>query len=92
MCRYCLFNTHIYFQHRLQHDKCHCVQSTLENVFTCPENNDILLKRLGRKKCDIFPQCQKEPLVYHCVRFEGELVEVCAPRCLIAGTCRYCVQ
>lgn len=70
------------------HDKCHGVQTTFEKVLTCPENDDILLKRLSRKKCDSFPQCQREPLVYHCVRFEEGLVEVCAPRDLIPG--HYC--
>lgn len=69
-------------------DKCHGVQTTLENVLTCPGNDDILLERLSRKKCDSFPQCQKEPLVYHCIRFGGRLVEVCAPRSSIAG--HYC--
>lgn len=70
-------------QRRLSvNDKCDGVQATLENVFTCPENNDILLERSSRKKCESFPQCQKEPLVYHCVRFEEELVEVTTARYL----------
>lgn len=30
-------------------------------------------------KCDSYPKCHGEELVYHCVRFKTNLVEVCAP-------------
>lgn len=80
----------IYYREKrfFEQDKCHGVQATLEKVLTCPENDAIILERVSRKKCDSLPHCQKEPLVYHCVRFEGKLVEVCSPKRQIPG--HYC--
>lgn len=51
----------------------------------CPENDSLFQERSRRKNCKTLPQCTGEPLVYHCVRFREELVEVCAPRGLITG-------
>lgn len=38
------------------------------------------------KNCDRFEKCMGQKLKYHCVMFEGKLVEVCAPRSSIRGT------
>lgn len=35
--------------------------------------------------CDTYSPCKEDPLVYHCVRYEDRLVEVCAPSGLITG-------
>lgn len=51
----------------------------------CPKNDSLFQERSRRKNCKTLPQCTGEPLVYHCVRFREELVEVCAPRGLITG-------
>lgn len=51
----------------------------------CPDTEQLRLKQSLRKKCDIFPACNGEPLVYHCVRNRERLAEVCAPRHVITG-------
>lgn len=51
----------------------------------CPKNDSLFQERSRRKNCKTLPQCTGEPLVYHCVRFREELVEVCAPRGLITS-------
>lgn len=53
----------------------------------CPDTDILFQERSRRKNCENYPQCTGEPLVYHCVRFREELVEVCAPRGLITGFC-----
>lgn len=37
--------------------------------------------------CDNLPKCNGEQLVYHCVTYKDDLVEVCAPKRLITGMC-----
>lgn len=57
----------------------------MEQVDECPQDIDELKERSNKKKCDSYLPCGGEPLVYHCVTFNGKLVEVCAPRSLIIG-------
>lgn len=66
---------------------CFETKTTIESVFKCPENDTVLQERSLTKKCHIYRRCFDEPLVYHCVRFGDKLVEVCAPRNLITGSC-----
>lgn len=68
-------------------DICHGTSATLEPVENCPRNETDIEGRSRKKKCGTYSQCQKEPLVYHCVKYEDILVEVCAPRGLITGNC-----
>ena len=51
----------------------------------CPRNNNTFEMRLQSKRCTDFPLCTNERLVYHCVRYEDNLVEVCAPEGDITG-------
>lgn len=69
----------------LQTDICHGVQQTLQKVVTCPENDKSHFERSKSKQCDNYPSCMGKPLVYHCIRYEGYLVEVCSPRTKIKG-------
>ena len=57
----------------------------LQNVTHCPHNNDTLQERSWKKMCHTFPKCKGETLVYHCVKYKNNLVEVCAPKGLITG-------
>lgn len=57
----------------------------MDLVYECPKNTKVLQERIERKNCKIYPRCQNEPLVYHCVRYTDSFVEVCAPRGLITG-------
>lgn len=68
-------------------DICFETNNTLEFVNECPDSDFLFQERSIRKNCESYPQCTGEPLVYHCVRFREELVEVCAPRGLITGFC-----
>lgn len=68
-------------------DICHETHKTLEFVTMCPDTEQLRLKQSLKKKCDIFPACNGEPLVYHCVRNKERLAEVCAPRHVITGKC-----
>lgn len=68
-------------------DICHGTFATLETVERCPRNATDIERRSRGKKCDINSPCQEDPSVYHCVRYEDRLVEVCAPRGLITGNC-----
>lgn len=68
-------------------DICYETNNTLGFVSQCPKNDSLFQERSRRKNCKTLPQCTGEPLVYHCVRFREELVEVCAPRGLITGFC-----
>lgn len=69
----------------LQDDICFRTNGTIVNVDTCPKNLYDLLRRSQRKKCDSFQPCRNESLVYHCVRFEDSIIEVCAPKGTITG-------
>uniref|UniRef100_A0A8W8JLY6 Uncharacterized protein n=1 Tax=Magallana gigas TaxID=29159 RepID=A0A8W8JLY6_MAGGI len=68
-------------------DICYETNNTLGFVSQCPKNDSLFQERSRRKNCKTLPQCTGEPLVYHCVRFREELVEVCTPRGLITGFC-----
>lgn len=67
----------------LQKNKCE--SSSLKKVNNCPKSNVALQDRSQNLKCDVYPECQGEPLVYHCVKFDGYLVEVCSPKSPIVG-------
>nr|XP_034335203.1 uncharacterized protein LOC117692182 [Crassostrea gigas] len=56
-----------------------CKDSTPEKVRTCPQGEADIQERARMMKCDSYPECHGEELVYHCVRFITDLVEVCAP-------------
>lgn len=71
-------------------DICHETNKTFEIVDSCPENDVVLQKRSEKKKCSSASPCHGEPLVYHCLRFETKLGEVCSPVRLIKGSC--CVE
>lgn len=66
-----------------------CLESipTVKQVKICPPNIDTLKERSSKKNCESHLPCGGKPLVYHCVAFDGMLVEVCAPRSLITGRC-----
>lgn len=68
-------------------DICFETNNTLGFVNQCPDSDFLFQERSRTKNCKSYPQCTGEPLVYHCVRFRKELVEVCAPRGLITGFC-----
>lgn len=53
----------------------------------CPPDIDTFKERSNKKNCESHLPCGGKPLVYHCVPFDGKLVEVCAPRSLITGRC-----
>lgn len=55
----------------------------------CPRNETDIEGRSREKMCDTYSPCNEDPLVYHCVRYEDKLVEVCAPRGLITGEYLY---
>lgn len=68
-------------------DICHGTFATLEPVENCPKNETDKEGRSREKMCDTYSPCKEDPLVYHCVRYEDRLVEVCAPSGLITGNC-----
>nr|XP_034331408.1 uncharacterized protein LOC117690809 isoform X2 [Crassostrea gigas] len=78
--------------HRLKRltkdDICYETRKTAVTVQAFPKNLTIFEERTREKKCDSFPRCNEEPLVYHCVRSKDGIVEVCAPRRVIKGN--YC--
>lgn len=78
--------------HRLkrltEEDVCKETNRTIEPLQNFPVSYTILQERMQQKKCDNLPKCNGEVLVYHCVRYNHDLVEVCAPRRLITGS--YC--
>lgn len=55
----------------------------------CPESEKDYQERSEKISCESYLPCLGEPLVYHCVRLEVELVEVCAPRNQIIGLSNY---
>nr|XP_022286705.1 uncharacterized protein LOC111099632 [Crassostrea virginica]XP_022286706.1 uncharacterized protein LOC111099632 [Crassostrea virginica] len=67
-------------------DKCYQTADTLTTTETCPRDEFELNVRQAIKKCNENPPCMgKQPLHYHCIESNGILVEVCAPKELIAG-------
>lgn len=68
-----------------QDDACHESKTTVKKVQVCPVNVEAFKKRSTEKNCSMYQQCAQGPLVYHCVRNGGRLVEVCTPRTLITG-------
>lgn len=66
-----------------------CLESipTVKQVKNCPTDIGTFKERSSKKNCESHLPCGGEPLVYHCVPFDGMLVEVCAPRSLITGRC-----
>lgn len=69
----------------LQDDICFGTNGTIVNVDTCPKNLCDFRRRSQRKNCDSLQSCRNESLVYHCVRFEDSIIEVCAPEGTIRG-------
>lgn len=67
----------IYFCLISQKDK--CKDNTPRKVMTCRQGEADIQERARMMKCDSYPECHGEELVYHCVRFKTVLVEVCAP-------------
>ena len=59
--------------------------NTLKTVSSCPENENDVRERVQRNMCQTFRPCRNSTLVYHCIRHDGDLVEVCAPKSLIIG-------
>lgn len=78
--------------HRLkrltEEDVCKETNKTIEPLQSFPVTYTIFQERMQQKKCENLPKCNGEVLVYHCVRYNDDLVEVCAPRRLITGS--YC--
>nr|XP_034318320.1 uncharacterized protein LOC105330893 isoform X1 [Crassostrea gigas] len=70
-----------------EHDICNGTNATIIKVDYCPNNKIQLKRRSKMKMCNNFPNCMGEPLVYHCVRYKNDIVEVCAPRSIIRGNC-----
>lgn len=68
-------------------DICHESEKTLVKVYACPTNSTMFTERSHKKNCDIFPKCMRQQLVYHCVKFEEQFVEVCALISYIRGYC-----
>nr|XP_022289759.1 uncharacterized protein LOC111101525 [Crassostrea virginica] len=71
-------------------DVCKTAGSTLHKVNKCPENSEVAQKRSERKGCAKYEKCNNKPLVYHCIKYDKTLVEVCAPIEIILGSC--CTQ
>jgi len=70
-----------------EEDLCPISETTLEKVDSCPRNNVTIRERSETKNCQQYEPCKGDPLVYHCVRHENNLVEVCAPKEIITGHC-----
>lgn len=68
-------------------DTCNDTIISLQKVDNCPGNDAHLRQRSIIKMCDSYPPCNGERLVYHCVRFQEYLVEVCSPMGYIRGKC-----
>lgn len=64
-----------------------CNGTVFSFVEMCPESEKDYQERSEKISCESYPPCLGKPLVYHCVRLEVELVEVCAPRNQIIGRC-----
>lgn len=70
-----------------QEDICIHSNATVENVTNCPGNATAIKERSEKKRCDVYQHCQDKQLVYHCTRYDKKLVEVCAPKQNITGSC-----
>lgn len=68
-------------------DICFSTNKTIVKVKTCPKNRFDLHRRAQSKNCASFQPCRNESLVYHCVRFEDSMIEVCVPKGTITGNC-----
>lgn len=78
----------MYRQKRLSTDQvCNETNAALVIVDACPENKIVFEKRSKEKMCETKPKCHGEILMYHCVKSEESLVEVCAPSSTIIGSC-----
>lgn len=69
----------------LQDQICKDTRITVQKVESCPENDTHFHERSKMKNCDSYPQCEGEPLAYHCARYKEYLVEVCTPLKFIRG-------
>lgn len=78
--------------HRLrtltEEDVCKETNKTIKKLKSFPENYTISQEQMQKNICDNLPKCNGEQLVYHCVTYKDDLVEVCAPKRLITGS--YC--
>lgn len=68
-----------------QQDKCKDI--TPKRVRTCPQSEAEIQEKARMMTCDSYPECNGKKLVYHCIRFKTDLVEVCAPNLRIV--CEY---
>lgn len=68
-----------------QDDTCLESKKTLEIVSICPTNENAFKERSEKKNCNILSTCAGESLFYHCVMFDGMLIDVCALRTPITG-------
>lgn len=68
-----------------QDDTCLESKKTLKIVSICPTNENAFKERSEKKNCNILSTCAGESLFYHCVMFDGMLIEVCALRTPITG-------
>lgn len=68
-----------------QRDVCLTTQETLNIVDSCPNDNKTHQERSLKKMCHILPRCKRETLVYHCVKYKKNWIEVCAPQGTITG-------
>lgn len=68
-----------------QKDKCKDI--TPKRVRTCPQGEAEIQEKARMMKCESYPECNGKKLVYHCIRFKTDIVEVCAPNLRIV--CEY---
>lgn len=73
----------------LQDQVCNETNADLVIVNSCPENTITFKKRSNEKQCETKPNCLGKTLVYHCVKCNENLVEVCAPSSPIVGECSW---
>lgn len=69
-------------------DVCYETRKTAEPVQELPKNSTVFNEQTRKKNCESLPKCNGKLLVYHCVRFNERIVEVCAPMHVIRG--KYC--
>lgn len=80
--------TDMFRQKRFSADQvCNETNADLVIVNSCPENEITFEKRSNEKQCETKPNCLGKTLVYHCVKCNENLVEVCAPSSPIVGRC-----
>lgn len=86
----CISSTFIIIDRQKRYEEdysCQESQKTVKKVHRCPQNDTKFEEQSNIKNCSRYPACNGEQLVYHCVRSEEMLVEVCAPRSFIIGRC-----